>query len=213
MRIALRRLLGLVLATATASAVAATTSSDAQATVPAADVQATGKGIAGGALLGGEAGFLVLAGAGARSAWLYATIPTALAIGGGVGGYFVEKNVSSASAPMYMLAGGMALIIPTVVITLSAAATPYVPDDSPSPDKGAQPAPAGASGATSSAASHHVALVIPPSFALVNFDDQTSPRVSLPAVSVTPIYSAVEMSQYGVSQKWQFNAPLVAVNF
>ena len=80
MRTAIRRLVGFGLAAAMATGIAATTSADAEAQTV---VSSTGKGIAGGALLGGEVGFLVLAGAGARPAWMYATIPTALAIGGG----------------------------------------------------------------------------------------------------------------------------------
>jgi hypothetical protein len=85
-------------------------------------VSGTGKGIVGGALLGEETGLVVLSLAGAKQTWMYLTIPTALAIGGGVAGHFIEdgKTGTDAQLPVYMLAAGMALIIPAVVITLSA---------------------------------------------------------------------------------------------
>lgn len=107
---------------------------DAQA---APEVSPTGKGIAGGALLGGEIGFLGLAAFNAKSSWLYYTIPPLLAVGGGVGGYFIEQGSDSANVPLFMLAGGMALVIPTVVITLSA--TTYRPGNEDSTPVDASP--------------------------------------------------------------------------
>ena len=99
-------------------------------------VSGTGKGIVGGALLGEEVGLVTLSAAGAKQTWMYLTIPTALAIGGGIGGYFVErdKTGTDAEAPMYMLAAGMALIIPAVVITLSANAYSPGTEDSTPPE-------------------------------------------------------------------------------
>lgn len=115
-----------------------TTSSEAAA---APEVSTTGKGIAGGALLGGEIGFLTLAAAGAKQSWLYYTIPPVLAIGGGVGGYFIEQSDGvSPEIPLFMLAGGMALVIPTVVLTLSA--TTYRPGNEDSTPSDATPADA-----------------------------------------------------------------------
>ena len=72
-----------------------TTSSEAPA---APEVSKTGKGIVGGALLGGEIGFLTLSAAGAKQGWLYYTIPPVLAIGGGVAGYFIYKKVTARRA-------------------------------------------------------------------------------------------------------------------
>ena len=118
-----------------------TTTNDASA---APQVSPTGKGIAGGALLGGEIGFLTLAAANAKAGWLYYTIPPLLAIGGGVGGYFIEQATpaDNATVPLFMLAGGMALVIPTVVITLSA--TTYRPGNEDSTPVDASPsAPTG----------------------------------------------------------------------
>ena len=84
-----------------------TTSSDANADTPTVD--SSPKGIVGGALLGGEVGFLTLAATGTKSSTLYYTIPPLLAVGGGVAGYFVDKG-EDAHPSTYLLAGGMALI-------------------------------------------------------------------------------------------------------
>lgn len=99
-------------------------------------VSAKGKGITGGALLGGEAVMLTEAAVGVKPGWAYLVGGVAGAAGGGVGGYFVEKG-SSAKPSLYLLAGGMALIIPTTVAVLSATAyhppKSYTEDHAPAP--------------------------------------------------------------------------------
>ena len=100
--------------------------------VPARDARAdevssTGKGIVGGALLGAEAVSIVESLVGVRSGWAYGIGAIVGAGGGAVGGYFVEQGSTDGKAPTYMLAGGLALIIPAVVLTLNA--TRYLPED------------------------------------------------------------------------------------
>ena len=93
----------------------------------AADVvSATGKGITGGILLGAELGMLPQGILGVDKWWTYLLGGAVGAAGGGVAGYFVETGTSTAEPSLYMLAGGMALIIPTVVLTLNA--TAYKPE-------------------------------------------------------------------------------------
>lgn len=89
-------------------------------------VTATGKGITGGVLLGAELGMLPQAIAGVDKWWTYALGGGVGAVAGGVGGYFVESSLTSAEPALYMLAGGMALVIPTVVLTINA--TAYRPE-------------------------------------------------------------------------------------
>ena len=91
------------------------------------NVGSTGKGIVGGALLGGEVVTMVEAIAGMRSGWAYGISGVIGAAGGGVGGYFVEKGSSDGRAPTYMLAGGLALVIPAFVLVLNA--TRYIPEE------------------------------------------------------------------------------------
>ncbi len=52
---------------------------------------------------------------------------------GGVGGYFIERGVDNGRVPAYLLAGGLALIIPALVVTLDQ--TRYLPPEGARPDK------------------------------------------------------------------------------
>ncbi len=205
----------------------------------AAEVSGTGKGIAGGALLGAEVGFLGLSAFGAKQAWTYYTIPPLLAIGGGVGGYFIEKD-SEPEVPIYMLAAGMALVIPTVVVTLSAHAYRPSSEDSTPPDAvpasgsatisvggDASTAPAaapaaggsGTSTTTPSAPTQHkpkkTSLREPSrTFALVDFDERLSTlRVGIPLVHVKPAYTHDEIAKFGLAQRYEVHAPVVNVAF
>src|SRR4051794_9055339 len=81
------------------------------------EVPATGKGIAGGALLGGEVVMLGEAIAGVRSGWVYLLGGVVGAGGGAYLGHLVERDADP-KASVYMLAGGMALVIPTTVAVL-----------------------------------------------------------------------------------------------
>ncbi|HEY4012145.1 MAG TPA: hypothetical protein VGM06_02305 [Polyangiaceae bacterium] len=107
------------------------------------NVSPTGKGITGGALLGAEAVTIVESLAGVRPGWAYGVGAIAGAGAGGVGGYFVEHGNTDGRAPMYMLAGGLALIIPAIVLTLNA--TRYMPEEGATEDAvpTAQPAEPG----------------------------------------------------------------------
>ena len=98
----------------------------------AEEVSGSGKGITGGALLGGEAVMLVEAIAGVKPAWAYIVGGLVGAGGGAAGGYFIEKD-GSAKASSYMLAGGLVLLIPTTVAVLQA--TSYTPPEDYTEDK------------------------------------------------------------------------------
>ena len=119
----------------TALAVGAATLTCGAGTAYADDVSPKGKGIVGGALLGAELVTIVESFVGVRNPWAYVVGGGVGAIGGGVGGYFIEQAAgTNGRVPVYMLAGGLALIIPAVVLTLNA--TRYMPDESASEDKG-----------------------------------------------------------------------------
>ena len=132
-------------------------------------VTPTGKGIAGCALLGGEAVMLIEAAAGARPTWAYLVGGGLGAIAGGLGGYFLEQAAEGDTTLTGITVGtlvvGLGLIIPTTIATIGA--TAYSPErDQPAEDNapstgpldesttaptpaGAAPAAAPAPGATS----------------------------------------------------------------
>ena len=193
-------------------------------------VSATGKGIAGGALLGGETVMLVEAAFGAKPAWAYIVGGLAGAAGGGVGGYFVEQG-ATAKPSLYLLAGGMALIIPTTVAVLSASAyeppksytedkppadepVAEPPNGSPPPGAGATPAassaPAEGSPGPSSRLERHRARHLPP--AIVDVAGGTV-ALSVPAVEVGGVYTRVELATFGVAQTTEVRVPVVHVLF
>ena len=97
------------------------------------DVSPDGKGIAGGALLGGELVIFTEAIIGVRSPLAYGLGAGAGAVAGGFGGWAVESAVSDGRVPAYMLAGGLALLIPAVVVLLDQ--TRYLPAEGARDDK------------------------------------------------------------------------------
>lgn len=102
-------------------------------TAHAEPVEPTAKGIVGGALLGGEVVVFTEALFGVRSTAAYLIGAGAGAVAGGVGGYFIEDAVSDGRIPAYMLAGGLALLIPAIVVTLDQ--TRYLPSEGAREDK------------------------------------------------------------------------------
>lgn len=181
-----------------------------------------GKGITGGALLGAEVIMLGEAAFKVKPAWAYAVGGLIGGVGGGVGGYFIEKG-GDAKVTMYMLAGGMALIIPTTVAVLSASA--YEPPAGFTEDRGTteqpsaeppQPTPAAPAPATSRAKARRKlakagappALYAPePPPALLG----VGPRrvtLSVPAVEVRETYSRAELMQFGVKQTTEVRVPV-----
>ncbi len=121
----------------------ATLSAHAQTT----EVSTTGKGAVGGTLLGAEVVLSAEAAFKVQPTWAYAVGGLGGAAAGGIGGYFIERNASP-RATLFMLAGGMALIIPVTVAVLSATAyeppASYTQDRAPADEPLAEPpAPAG----------------------------------------------------------------------
>ncbi|HNS98660.1 MAG TPA: hypothetical protein PLJ27_08020 [Polyangiaceae bacterium] len=191
-----------------------------------AGIDATGKGITGGALLGGELVMAVEAAVGVQNTWAYVGGGVAGAAVGGVGGYFVEQG-SDPQPAYYMLAGGLALLIPTTVAILQA--TSYkAPDhylaDEPGADTGPEEIPTGPQtpgtevtvtapeAKASPKKSTPVASrpYVPTS--LVDIHDGAF-QVGVPAVQVLPVYSALETKKYGVEPKTELRLPVFHATF
>jgi hypothetical protein len=97
------------------------------------NVSPSGKGITGGALLGAEVVTMVESFVGVRSGWWYLLGAVVGAGGGAAGGYAVEQSSTDGKVPTYMLAGGLALVIPALVLTLNA--TRYQPEEGATEDR------------------------------------------------------------------------------
>jgi len=204
------------------------------------EVSGTGKGIVGGALLGAEVVTMTEAIIDLRSPWMYAVGGGVGAVGGGIGGYFVEQASSDGRAPLYMLGGGLALIIPAVVLTLNA--TRYRPTEGAREDKpvGDPPDPGSATGtsvigadpgaASGKPASTHEAPAptpapsttpapnggsgggaTPPS-SLIDVAPRGT-RMGVPLVEIRPVFSDKERKQWGMAQVSEVRVPVVRVSF
>lgn len=193
-------------------------------------VTSTGKGIVGGALLGGEIVMLTMGAIGIESGWPYIVFGGLGAVGGGIGGFFVEDaaGVDAAEAPMYMLAGGMALVIPTLIVTLNA--TMYKPpgDDKAEPvdnKPAVEPPPAGGSVTVTTSRAPRSAPVKARSGAIGQAAPRPHLRVSLvdihqgqlalglPAPEVRPVYTKREIADYGQTQRHEIRVPVFQTSF
>jgi hypothetical protein len=202
----------------------------------AQEASPTGKGVVGGALLGGELVLAIEAAFKVQSTWAYIGGGVAGAAAGGVGGYFVEKE-GSARTTMIMLAAGLTLAIPTTVAVLSATSyeppANYVQDQGPSDEPVADPpkavpapapvvsppasvpppapatTPSGRAPTRGHMASRQPHRLTPP--ALIDVEP-TRLSLSLPAVEIRDVYSRLEVAM-GAHQATEVRIPVLNVLF
>ena len=193
----------------------------AQQTPEATFTSPKGKGIIGGALLGAEAVMLVEAAADTKPAWAYAVGGGLGAIGGGIGGFFAQD--ADAKVSLYLLVGGMALVLPTTVAVLSATAYEpfnYSEDRPPADEPVADPARTAPATETKPTSRRPVRvprtamlareLALPPALFGWNQGELT---LSIPAVEVRQMYTRTEVALYGVKQQPEVEVPVVNVVF
>lgn len=193
----------------------------AQQTAQPTFTSPAGKGIIGGALLGAEAVMLVEAAAETKPAWAYAVGGGLGAIGGGIGGFFAQD--ADAKVSLYLLVGGMALVLPTTVAVLSATAyepVNYTEDRPPADEPVADPARTTPATQTKPTSRRPVRvprtamlareLALPPALFGWNQGELT---LSIPAVEVRQMYTRTEVALYGVKQQPEVEVPVVNVVF
>ncbi len=200
------------------------------------EASGTAKGTIGGALLGAEIMLVVGAAIDVEPTWLYPVGGAAGAIGGGVGGYYIEQ-AASARVSMLMLAAGLTFAIPTTVAVLSA--TAYEPpadylQDTPPPDEPPadppQPSLSPTEGARGdgkigvqngssttsrrerhkSARRKHWLKLSPPGLLDINPERIA---LSIPALEVRDVYTQTELAVFGVSQATEVRASVLSVAF
>jgi hypothetical protein len=215
-----KKLVAVAVAAAAFGLALAGSPSEARADGP---VTATGKGTVGGALLGGEVVCLTMGAIGVERGWPYFVFGGLGAVGGGIGGFFVEK-ASTPEPSLYMLAGGLALVIPTLVVSLNA--TAYKPPETdqiqePANNKPVLDAPAPgtpAAGPTTARAVKKPARVaaapIMPHIPLSVLDlYKGHVQLGIPAFELRPLYSSAELWKYGVGQGSEVRFPLFKATF
>jgi hypothetical protein len=198
-------------------------------------VSPTAKGAVGGAFLGAEVVMITESIIGVKPWWAYALGGGLGAVAGGVGGYAIEQSVDDGRIPVFMLAGGLALVIPTLVLTLNA--TRYMPTEGASEDRAptnepkADPGTPGGTSVSAPAvpaapAAAPVSAPTPPAAAppagagagggapTSLFDVRSgSMRLGLPLPQVRPVFSTAERRQYGMRAETEVRLPVVQVTF
>lgn len=224
-----RKLCGIVSAVAISAAVVATSEQAYAQTPPAEDaVSVTGKGIVGGGLLGAEVVIITMGIIGVEDGWPYLVFGGLGAVGGAIGGYFIEDAADpTAEVPLYLLAGGMALVIPTVVVALNATAYKPPGDDRTEPltEKPASEPPVpdgttvtrpGASKVTPARRTKARAKAPDPlprvPLAMVSLTGEDL-ALGLPAPLVRPVYTRRELAEYGVTQGTEVRVPVFSATF
>lgn len=207
-------------------------------------VSPTVKGAIGGGLLGAEVVALPMGIFGVRAGWAYAVFPPLGAVGGVIGGYFMDKAYNDAGpqtqayGSAFLLAGGIALLIPTFVVVLNA--TRYRPPEEGTPDKpvtssppadpgkvggsvvtpgsgggtdtkpaDTKPGPAPGGGGTGGTGGTAPA---PPPQSMLDIHDGTF-RLGIPIPEVRNAYTPHEVRDLGVRQVTEVRLPVFKVSF
>jgi len=204
------------------------------------EIQGTPKAIVGGAFLGAEVVAIPMAIAGVKAGWAYAVFPALGAVGGGIGGFFMDKayddSKTAAYGSAFMLAGGMALIIPTIVLMLNA--TRYHPSAEATEDRapknvGPEANPGGAGGSAVTPTNQGGTSAPPPPsgtsgtsgttggggnqppyvpLSLVDMN-QGKFRMGIPVPEVHNAYTTQQLKELGVRQATELRVPVFKLAF
>jgi hypothetical protein len=151
----------------------------------------TAKGIAGGAFLGAEVVLLTEAAFGVQPAWPYIVGGIAGAGGGAVAGYYIGNSASNKPSS-FLLAGGIALMMPTMIAVLTA--THFEPPDTYRQDVAPDDEPLDDA---------------PP------LGDQAMPgaQLSLPSLGLEQAFSPDELQKFGVRQATELHLAALRGSF
>lgn|GEM_PF-5422906 len=195
---------------ATAAAIAFGMASFVMAERPAraeGPVSASGKGIAGLAIVGGSVTAMTMGIVGVEQRWAYLVFPPLVAVGAGIGGYYME-DAAPVEASTYILGAGMALVIPTVIVSLNATVF-RVPDEyttDPSKKTPAREPPRPGARLVNSFRAGHVPR------SLVDIHQGTL-AMGLPPVQIKSTFTTEELAKFGVAQAREVHVPLFHASF
>lgn len=169
------------------------------------------KGMIGGGLLGAELALITTAIIDPDPWWPYLVFGLVGAGGGVAGGWAVEEasvdgDTDTAEPSLYMLAGGMALVVPTLVAVLNA--TAYEPEEEEVQDDGDE-----LPGEDVPGVDVEGGVELETGLLQIDAFGKTRVRMGVPAVSVGPRFTPVEIATYGVAQATQVHVPVVSGSF
>ncbi|MBW2463566.1 MAG: hypothetical protein JRH11_18085 [Deltaproteobacteria bacterium] len=183
-------------------------------------VESVPKGAIGLGLVGAELGLVLPAAFGLAETWSMIVFPIVGGAAGAIGGYFAFDEPNSAEGGVAMLALGMALVVPAVVLTL--VFTSYDGDDDVAPEEdndGNFDEEFGGGGDAEASARRDSAQEVQDAreriaagAGLVHVGSR-SLSLGVPGVSVRPSVTAEEMQRYGGEQNAEVHLPVVSGSF
>lgn len=194
------------LSTALIATSATPSTAAAQATEPN-QIDASPKGLIGLGLIGAELGLTIPALAGLRETWSLIVFPVVGGAGGAIAGHFLLDRNGHVNASVAMLTVGLALIVPSVVLTLWA--TRYRPpeDGVERSDDEMEPLDA-----EDEAASTPAGGAAQAGGGLLRVGRQGL-QVGLPDVGVLPMYSLEELALFGGRQGTEVRLSVLSGTF
>lgn len=157
------------------------------------------KGAVGTALLGAELVLVVEAAIGVKPWWGYAIGGGLGAVGGAVGGVFIDK-AGNPQVSSGLLVGGMLLAVPTTIAVLNA--TRYKPPSNPEVD----------SARAKEAEERFYASKFEPVPALLAIAPKSA-SLRVPAVEVRPVYTALEEKVLAQRNQASVRVPVFSLSF
>lgn len=195
-----------------------TATAAAQTTPMPTQVESVPKGAIGLGLVGAELGLVLPTAFGLAETWSMIVFPIVGGAAGAIGGYFAFDEPNSAEGGVAMLAIGMALVVPAMVLTL--VFTSYDGDDDVAPEDENEGnfdeefgGDADASARRDSAQGVQDAQErIAAGAGLVHVGSR-SLSLGVPGVSVRPSVTAEEVQRYGGEQTAEVHLPVVSGSF
>jgi len=174
----------------------------ARAEVGQSQVSAGAKGTIGMTLLGAETVLVVEAAFGVKKPWLYLAGGAAGAIGGFIGGRYVDK-AESGEASMTLLVAGLLFAIPTTIAVLNASA--YKPPQNPVIDHGNANSVLIGSNLTAA----HGML----DSSLVGADAKGNFGLFMPSIKMRPVFSKTTQKIYSLKPVTAYEIGLFGLTF
>ena len=207
------RRFGLTMAFAAALAVGTLASPSRAAAQDPAPVQvdASPKGLIGLGFIGAELGLTIPALAGLDETWSLIVFPVVGAAGGAVAGHYAIDNRGNEKAAVATLIIGLALVVPSIVITV--AATAYDPEDDfeeegPEDEDGAE----AAEPEPEAELARRRRLATRGGSGMVRLHEG-GVSLALPGLSVSQVYTPLELARYGGEQATEIQLSLFSGAF
>lgn len=170
------------------------------------------KATIGGALLGAELVIAIEAAIDVDPWWWYAVGGGLGAVGGGVGGYFVDR-ADNPEVSMSLLVGGLVFAVPATLAMVNART--FKPEQNPVIDSGSTQSGSAQRGSTAAqlAEDRYYLAAHRPVPSLVDVGESGTLSLRVPAVSVAPVFSQNARQMYSLPTATAVRVPVFHLSF